>query len=307
MTDQVPQWYRDQWNTRVIQRFQAEGYLLKGMTEPPVKIEGNNFHFLRSAKVDVGGPFQKGSAVQPLNPNDDAITFASQEWDAPFYLYSYDVTRLPVNETDVRQAQATYALGRKSDHIIYDALMNITLPSADQTSPAVLAAMEPYAAMEAIAVLFDYDVPDDGQIFCGLPAMCWEQMKAFRIFANSDYVGPMDLPFVKRSERRSWNGVHWFRLPKHLYNYKTVNNPNDTWRFRMWHKSALGAGHNEELRTEWQRQAPWKRWFLNHTIDGCCVGLQLEGIYEFQVTVSKNVQPEVFPTFATTAVNPLNY
>jgi Phage capsid protein len=304
MTDQVPAWYRDQWNTRVIQRFQADGYLLKGMTEAPVRIEGNNFKFLRSAKVDVGGPFQRGSAVQPLNPVDDLVSFASQEWDAPIYLYDFDVTRLPINEADARQYQATRALGRKADHIIYDALMAQTLPNANQTVSAVLPAMEPYAAMDAVAIMFDYDVPDDGQIFCGLPAMCWEQMKAFRIFANSEYVGPMDMPFAKRSEKRTWNGVHWFRLPAHLYNYKTVSTANDTWKFRMWHRSALGAGHNIELKTEWQRQAPFKRWFVNHTIDGCCTGIQLEGIFEFQVTAAgAKVNPEIFPTYAASNPN----
>lgn len=298
MTMEVPVWYKDQWDTKVIQRFQAEGYLLKGMTEPPVKIDGETFHWLRTQKVDVGGPYIRGSEVQPLNPNDDQVTGSSLEWDAPFHIYDFDVTRMTPNEQDVRQRQASMALGRKSDHIVMDNLMAITLPSG-QIMSAPVAAMTPYVFMPAIAAIFDNDVPDDDQLFCGVPAIIWEQLKVFRVFSDADYVGE-DMPFVRREMIRSWNGCNFFRLPKHLYSYTTVSTANDTYRFRMWHKSALGAGHNVELRTEWQRQAARKRWFLNHTIDGCCVGLQTEGIYEFQVTVSTNVQPEVFPTSAVT-------
>ena len=58
------------------------------------------------------------------------------------------------------------------------------------------------------------------------------------------------------------------------------------------------AGHNIELRTEWQRQAAKKRWFVNHTIDGCALALQAEGIFEFQVTVSKTIAPEIIQTHA---------
>ncbi len=297
MTMQVPAWYKDQWDTKVIQRFQASGYLLREMTEPPVKIDGLNFLFLRTQTVDVGAPYTRGSEVQPLNPNDDQVIVQSQEWDAAFNIYDYDVTRMTPNEQDVRQKQATAALARQSDRIVYGGLMAATLPSSQIVS-APLAAMDPYGAMDIIAALFDNDVPDDGELYCGLPSICWEQMKAFRIFANSEYVGE-EMPFVKRSNMRDWNGAIWFRLPKFLYYYTTVTNPNDTYRFRMWHKSALGAGHNTELRTEWQRQASKKRWFLNHMIDGCCTALQTEGIYEIQVTATgAKVNPEVFPTYA---------
>ena len=136
MTMQVPAWYKDQWDTKVIQRYQADGYLLRGMTEPPVKIDGVNFHWLRTQAVDVGAPFVKGSDVQVLNPNDDQLTAASQEWDAPFYIYDYDVTRMTPNEQDVRQQQATKALGRKSDHIVMDNVMAATI-SAGNTVAAV--------------------------------------------------------------------------------------------------------------------------------------------------------------------------
>ena len=296
MTMQVPAWYKDQWDTKVIQRFQAKGYLLKGMTEPPVKIDGVNFHFMRTQKVDVGGPFVKGSDVQPLNPNDDQLTIQSQEWDAPFHIYDWDVTRMTPNEQDVRQTQATYALGRKSDHIVMDALMATTIDSS-QVAATVAASFDPYTLEAGIATLFDNDVEDDGQVYCGMPSWCWHQLMSYRVFSNAEYVGEA-LPFVKRENVRTFLGVHCFRLPKHLVNYRTVSTTNDTWRFRMWHRSAVGAGHNIELRTEWDRQATKKRWFVNHTIDGACVSLQTEGIYEFQVTAGKTIAPEIFQTHA---------
>jgi hypothetical protein len=297
MAEQVPQWYQDQWATSVTHRYQADGYLLQGMTMPSVNIVGNTFHFLRTAKVDIQGVWPRGSDAIPLNPNDDTLSITSQRWAAPFELHDFDYTRIPVKEADARQQDAARALGRKADRIIMDALMAITLP-AGQIAGSVAPAMTPQILQTGIATMFDNDVPDDGQIFCGIPAVPWEQLKNYRVFANADYIGPSDLPLVNRAEKRTWNGVHCFRLPKHLVNYKTVSTSNDTWRFRMWHKSALGAGHNETLKTEWQRFAKSGIWFLNHWFTGACIGLQTEGIYELQVTVGSSINPEVIQTHA---------
>jgi Phage capsid protein len=295
MTDQVPAWFKQQWNTSVIQRYQQKGFMLKGMTTQPVDFIGDTFYFLRSAPVDVGGPRMRASALQPLNPQDDKLSVQSQKWDAPFRIYDDDVVKMSVNEKDVRVTQAANAIGRKSDKIVMDAVMAATLPGGN-TVASVAAQLDPRIVEGGIATLFNSDVPDDGELFCGLPAFCWHQLLQYKTFANADYVGP-DMPFAKGAQMKTWLRCNFFQLPKFLLNFKTVSTSNDTWRFRMWHRTAMGAGQNEGLRTEWERHMEQGNyWALNHTIDGCARDIQAEGIYEFQVTVGSTISPETINT-----------
>lgn len=299
MTDQVPAWYKDQWAAQTILKFQNRGYNLKGMTTPPVRIEGKEFHWLRSGVVDAV-PYARGDTVQGLNPNDDEVKMASSEWDAPFYIYDFDKTRLSVNETDTRQMQAARAIGRRADLIIWDKIMAEALPAGEQTIghqavAANTAAITPYLLMQGTKVLADADVEFENDVFCPIPAGPWEQLKTYRIFSSSLYVGP-ELPFVKRSEARTWNGVHWFRAPKYMYQYTDAT--NNAYKTRMWSAKAVGAGHNEDLRNEWERQATKKRWFVNHTIDGAAAVLLPEGMVQFEFLAAATIAPEIIQTHA---------
>ena len=64
----------------------------------------------------------------------------------------------------------------------------------------------------------------------------------------------------------------------------------------MWNARAVGAGHNKELRTEWERKAIKKAWFTNHTIDGAAVPLLDEGFVEFRIDADSAIESEVVRT-----------
>jgi hypothetical protein len=297
MTDQVPVWYRDQWANNVIVRYQNRGYVLKGTTTPPVKIDGKKFYFLRTGTIDAQ-PYTRGDAITPLNPNDDRLEFEAKEWDAPFSIFDYDVTRLPVSEVDARQQQCANALGRRSDLIIYDAVMSATLPTGN-TFGAYTNAFDPYVFKQGLEKLIDNDVVNggaDGMVFAPLPSLAYAQLETYKIFANSQWVGG-DLPLTKMVKHKTWDIAHCFILPPHLRKKYTSTTEL---RFRVWHKSAVGSGHNEDIRNEWTRDGLKKRWVVNHTIDGAAIALQPEGIIEFRMKADSSIVSEIERTQAVT-------
>lgn len=295
MTLEVPAWYRDQWATQVIQKFQNRGFVLKGMTEPPVRIEGNKFYFLRTGLLEAQ-PYARGDDVALLNPEDDTISMESAEWDAAVAIYDFDVTRLPVREVDARQEQCMNALGRRADKITYEQGVLAANVPAGRIIGDYTTGFDPYMALQGCDALQAADAFEAGKIWCGLPERAWNQMLTYKIFSSSDYVGP-DLPILRGVEKRTWNMVNWFRLPPHLKAF--ANAPTNTQlRFRMWNQHAIGAGHNENVRNEWERQATKKRWFVNHTIDGVAKPLLDEGFVEFRILATSPIQSEIQRTVA---------
>lgn len=296
MSEQVPVWFRDQWAQDTILRFQNRGYVLKGTTQEPVRIEGDTFYFLRTGSM-VATSFKRGDDHGLNNPDDDKLSFKSTEWDAAYPIYDWDVTRLSVKEQDTRKQQAAAALGRKADEIIYDAIMAPTLP-AGQIFGDYTKAFDPYELKKGLDVLADndaIDTTDGGMIFAPIPTKFYSQLETYQIFANSQWVGPENMPLAKLgTKHKTWDTAHCFQLPPHLRKKYTASTTQC--RFRIWNKSAIGAGHNEEMRMEPYREGRKKRWIFNHTIDGCALALQTEGIVEFRYDITSAIAAEIQPT-----------
>jgi hypothetical protein len=290
----VPGWYREQWDKQTIIKFQNRGYVLKGTTAAPLKIEGTKFKFLRTDLMEAQ-QFTKGDTVVGLNPDDDTVEMESTEWDAAFHLYDWDVTRLPVAEVDARQQQAANAIGRRADRIIYDAIMAATIDGS-QVFGAYTDPFDPYTFLSGLEKLADNDVDTaDGGIFAPIPSKAFYQLKTYKIWSNSQWIGG-DLPLKKMVQHQAFDVANAFVLPAHLRKAYTANTTEV--RFRIWHKSAIGAGHNQGLRTEWEREAKKKRWFVNHTIDGCAVAVQPAGIIEYRFKLDSPIEDEIQRTQA---------
>lgn len=285
----VPGWFKEQWARQAIIRFQNRGYVLKGTTMAPVRIEGKKFYFLRTGTMEAQ-PYAKGDAVSGINPEDDTIEMESSEWDAPFNLYDYDVSRIPVRELDARQQQAAAAIGRRADRIIYDAVMAASLPSG-HTFGSYSDPFDPYVFLSGLEKLADADVETaDGGVFAPLPSLAFYQLQTYKIFANTQWVGG-NLPLTRMVKHATFDVANAFILPPHLRRAYTSNGTE--LRFRIWHKSAIGAGHNDNLRTEWTREGRYKRWLVNHTFDGVAVAVQPAGIIEFRMKADSTIDKEV--------------
>jgi hypothetical protein len=272
---QVDAAMKDRWDTMAFHVFQNKGFTLQGTVMPPVDIDGNTFYFIKAGGVAEAQSYTVGDEVKQSTASLERIPLISNEWDYADRIFDKNRSKLSINEETVYHNHAGWSLGRRADKIIYEKFHALA-PPASRIVGDFASAWDPAKALTACDALQDADVPWDGQIFCGLPSRAWNQMLTYQVFTNSQWTGP-DLAFTKVTDRKTWNGVNWFLLPKHLQK-KTGTNMS----FYMWHQSAVGAGYNDSagIRSEWEREVKRKAWWYQSTLDGAALVLQPEGVIE---------------------------
>ncbi len=286
MSLEASAWFQEQWDSKVIHVYQQKGYLTKGMSVGPTKVEGKKFHFPIAGK-GVAQSYTRGDEVKPMNATRGEILLDAEEWDAADYIYDYDLDRMAPNEVDTVTATAAMALGRKHDEILYAKMQATDFNGISQVTGAFANAFGPGEALAARRALFGRDVPvEDGMSFCGLPPVVFDTMMSYEVFANSQWVGG-DLPFANGLRRRSWQNIHFFELPVHL---QKISSTNGT--FYMWHRSALGTGYTgQPLKSEFEREVKRKRWWYQSTLSGGATLIQTIGIQECRY------KTDTLPTF----------
>ncbi len=267
---------KERWDSRVFHVYQAQGFTLRGTVLPPVDIDAKKFYWLKSGTGEAT-EYTVGDEVQDSNLDVTRIEVQAKEWDFGGRIYDWNRSRISYREEDQLVQNAAMALGRQADRVIYDKFKATDFNALGQVVGDFVSAWDPAKALQACDKLQSKDVPWDGNVFCGLPSKAWNQMLTYQVFSNSQWTGP-DLPFTKVTDRRSWNGVHWFMLPNHL---RKLPNATDL-TFYMWHQTSTGCGNNEggNIRTEWERETKKKAWWYQSTIDGACEILQTSGIVE---------------------------
>lgn len=275
MPTQAENWFQEQWNSAVIHVYQQKGYLTKGMSVGPSKIEGKKLYFNIAGKAEAQD-YVPRSEVKVMNATRGTVSIDASEWDAADYIYQYDLDRMPVDEVDTVRETAAMALGRKHDLVLYEKLQATDFNTPGQVSGAFNAAFGLEAFMSARRKLFERDVPvEDGMNFCGMPPIVFDTMMSYKQFSSADYVGP-NLPFIDGMRRKTFQNVHIFELPIYLQKKSSTDGT-----FYMWHKSALGTGYTgEPLRTGFEWQLSFKRWYYQSTISGGSTIIQSAGIEE---------------------------
>jgi len=289
MSNEAPAWFQEQWNSRVTLVYQQKGYLTRGMSTGPTRVDGKKMHFPIAGK-GVAQSYARGDAVKPMNATRGEILLDAEEWDAGDYVYQYDIDRMLPNELDVVRDTAAMALGRKHDEVLYDKVkaLKSALVSAGQVVNDYTDLPGPGDILAARRILFNADVPvEDGANFCGLPPVVFDNMMSFEVFANSQWVGP-NLPFADGLRRRSWQNIHFFELPVHLQQNLTGTEGD----FFMWHRSSLGTGHTgAPVRSDFEKEVKYKRWWWHSTISGGATVIQQAGI------VLVKYKTDALPTF----------
>lgn len=288
MSLEASAWFREQWDTQVIHVYQSKGYLTKGMSMGPTRVEGKKLWFNIAGKAEAQS-YTRGDEVKVMNATRGAVSLDAEEWDAADYIYTYDLDRMAANEVDTVRETAAMALGRKHDNILYDKMKATDFSAVSQVTGAFgdTALPGPGKILAARRALFARDVGvDDGMNFCGLPPVVFDDMMSYDVFANSQWVGG-NLPFADGLRKRSWMNIHFFELPVHLQSVSGTDG-----KFYMWHKSALGTGYTgEALRTGFEHQLSFKRWYYQSTISGGATIIQSAGIQEIRY------KADLLPTF----------
>ena len=225
---------------------------------------------------------------QPSNAERKKVEVPLATWKAFDVVEEYDVDRMSVDEKEVVYESGANALGRATDIEVYQQ-MATAVPNVPGDLDFSAGAFGAANAMMLCKYLQDDKVPWDGNVYCGLPSLQWNQLLANKVVNSSDHVGA-DIPFVKATDTRFWNGVNWFLFveedPADLYPIPAANKQD----LFIWHKTAMGWGNNTDLSviTDWDNYENW--WTVNMTAKGAASPMQEgKGIKRFRTSTNSAI------------------
>lgn len=271
MTANAPTWFPTQYANRAMHIYQNKGNRLRPMVTQATRIEGAEKAVFWLAGKSKAVKKTRNQRNVPSNAERKKFEVPLVTWTAFDTVEEYDLDRMTVDEKEIVYQSGAMALGRATDIEIYD-VMKAAKPAADAGLDFSAGAFSAANALTLCAALQNDKVPWDGQVFCGLPSLQWNQFLANKVVNSADQV--KDLPFTKATDTRFWNGVNWFLQveedPEDFYRVSAVNKQD----LMIWHKSALGWGNHTDLRVipQWDNYEDW--WTINMAAKGCATTMQ---------------------------------
>ncbi|MEL6290007.1 MAG: phage capsid protein [Pseudomonadota bacterium] len=273
MATEASNWYSTEYFADVIRRYQSTGFRLRGTVKKPRKIVANKAIY-RKGGMAQAVPLKRGGQGSPQNPDRQNIEVDLTAYQVQIWEYEEDIHKMNASERDEISFEGSSALGRKTDDLIID-VMDAATGLAEVGSYA-----DPFdlsTALEGCRILQREMKMWDSNVYCPLPSNAWNQMLTHEQFTSADYMGA-DLPFTKTTDRRSWNGVHWFLFPD-----DQLPLANNTERdFFMYHHDAVGCAEAQNVRGKITWENKETAWLHNMWMDLGETVLQEQGIIRFK-------------------------
>lgn len=288
MSINAPNWFPTQYANRAMHIYQTQGNRLRPMVTQATRIEGAEKAVFWLAGKSKAYKKTRGQRNVPSNADRKKFEVPLQTWTAFDTVEEYDLDRMTVDEKEIVYQSGAMALGRATDIEIY-VTMATALPAM---SPGLDFSAGAFSAAQALTLckaLQDDKVPWDGQVYCGLPSLQWNQLLANKVVNSADHVGG-DLPFTKSTDTRFWNGVNWFlQVEEDAQDLYPVPGANQQDLF-IWHKSAVGWGNHTDLRVIPQWDNYEDLWTINMAAKGCATTMQEgKGIKRFRTSTNSAI------------------
>lgn len=287
MSNDAPTWFKVQYNNGVIAKFQAGGFMLQSTVSPVAAIVGTKAYFNIMGKGSANKK-RRGQPAIPMNAKKGRVEANLETWEAFDEVWSYDLSRMSANEKEAISDAGAKALGRGVDNELVDhinaksgtgsATGSGVKPFLDANGqPGMVGGNNVEFGLEHLltmnAALQQADVPWDGNVFCPLPSIFWNQAMAYKHFNSSDWVGE-DLSFRKTTVSKFWNGVHYFLAPDEYFRSPDGSHID----IQMYHKNAAGWANNEKLTSMWQWENRNGCWTIRQESEGAAAILLPEGM-----------------------------
>jgi hypothetical protein len=182
-----------------------------------------------------------------MNISHTNVTATLADFYASDYVDRLDELKTNIDERQVIANNAAYALGRKTDSIITDAMASATTlaNNAGAQGGTVSTDLNIDKFKEMQALFGSNDVPDDNQRYWAIGPNQWSDLLADDQWTRLEYIGSGELPF---------SGMNY--TAKRFLGFLTfvhsgLDTSGSTDRHTIaWHKSSMGLGVGSEVRTE---------------------------------------------------------
>jgi hypothetical protein len=265
MSISVDQVFIKQFEADVHLAYQQMGTKLRSTIRSKSGVVGTSTTFQKVGK-GIASTKARHGIVPVMNLNHTPVECTLQDYYAGDWVDALDELKTNVDERRVVASAGAYALGRKTDELIINAMNNATQYVGDYSTGLTKALV-----MSALEILNTNDVPDDGRRFAIVGVHQWNELLGLSEFVSADYVGNAT-PLVDGCESRKWLGVNWI-----LCNSLPLANTDDRDCF-IYHASSIGHACGQEVKTDITWHGERAAHFISNSMSQGAVLIDAEGI-----------------------------
>ncbi|MFC3126818.1 phage capsid protein [Pseudoroseomonas globiformis] len=256
MSASIDQVFAKQFQSEVHDAYQRMGSKLRPTVRSKSGVRGSSTLFPIVGRGVAASKARNGT-VPVMNLAHSQVECFLSDYYAGDWIDRLDELKTNINERQVVANAGAYALGRKTDELIIQALD--TAPNqAVGTAPGTGDAdgLTRAKVLLAFEMLGAADVPDDGERFAIVGWKQWSQLLQIQEFANTQYVGDEDLPW-KGTQAKRWLGATW--MP---HSGLTLNSGKRFCYF--YHKTAVGHAVAQEVTSDITWHGDHAAFFVNN-------------------------------------------
>lgn len=273
----APAWLEQKWKDDVTHRLQSKGFILKPALAPGGEIKAATVTWRRS---DAGEATVLGDAIEnvsSLNLGRDTVSATMVDYEANEYIRKRDLEKMSVNEQAEVAQTITMAQGRRFDRVVLR-----TLDAAAGAIPLIgdgTAMITPPDLMRASGELFS-EASGGYQIWAAVPQQFLNQLRLFREFVSSDYIGD-EYPLLKGIGARRWDQINIIPVPQHATNplkqFFSIPSAGQADGY-MWVEGAIGfeSSNTLNINTDWVPEK--KAWLVASDMAAACAVILPEGV-----------------------------
>ena len=231
-----------QFETEVHLAYQRMGSKLRNTVRQASNVTGSTAKFQVIGKGAANTKSRNADVTAMSDPSTGdrllhtTVTATLTDHYAPEYIDKLDELKINIDERQAVAQSAAYALGRKTDELIYAAMdsgANAT-QIADATGALVKADL-----LTLFETFGAADIPEDGGRYLAMNPAGYADLFAIEEFASSDYVGEQNLPFAGGMTMKEFLGFK-------VFSTSAVTAGKNI----AYHQSAVGLAINSDVQTE---------------------------------------------------------
>lgn len=272
MSTSLDQAFIKQFEREVHEAYQRMGSKLRHSVRVINQVNGSVAVFQKVGKGTASTKSTHGM-VPVMNLDHSNVEVTLEDFYAGDWIDRLDEIKVNIDERQVIANAGAYALGRKSDEMIINALA--TAPAGQEIADANTG-MTLAKIMDALGRLGNADVPDDGQRYAVVGWKQWSEMLSLPEFASADFVGPNDLPFNAQLQAKFWLGTYWIPhsgLPV---------DANDIRSCFWYHKTAVGHAIGSDVVTDITWHGDRAAHFVNNMMSQGAILIEDTGVVEIK-------------------------
>lgn len=236
MAPSIDQAFIKQFEREVHEAYQRMGSKLRPTVRSKGSVQGSSTTFQTVGK-GTASTKARNAPVPVMNIDHTSKECLLSDYYAGDWVDRLDELKVNIDERAIIANAGAYALGRKTDELIIDAL-----DAATEEVPVGTTGLTEAKVLSAFETLGGADVPDDGQRYAVIGWRQWSDLLKLEEFSSADYVGDDQLPW-RGTQAKMWLGTLW--VP-----HSGLSLASGVRTCFWYHKTAVGHASAADVQTD---------------------------------------------------------